>query len=352
MLNILFNDIEYWALFILMLVVLIKGIKRKQVATKGWSMDRSMSQTLKGVSCIWILMSHFFFFVYPQADIPKWHLSWWCGQICANTALVIFMFISGYGLTVSHKGKEVFGIFLKRRMGKVYSPLLIVCVVTTVFYFLLPSSVLKIDMGRMGSEFLTAIQAPSRNMGFILLSSIGYLDWYVTCICVFYLFFWLASNIFPKYQTELLLGLMIIYYIAAYLLVGPAQAHYYRYPWAFLAGHLVVVTQACSMQWRRSIGVIYTFFMLLSFLNECIIMILAWTLAIVILFISFKLNRNYQIDSKILMYMGAISYFFYLTHVRIGFVFVGMCEFYSVFSAIILSIIASEFFNRVYQRVC
>lgn len=76
-----------------------------------------MSVGLKGISCILILIAHFYNMYHwnDNHSISWLHFSKICGNFGANIALVIFMFISGYGLSKSHYKNETFMNFLKKK---------------------------------------------------------------------------------------------------------------------------------------------------------------------------------------------------------------------------------------------
>ena len=69
----------------------------------------------------------------------------------------------------------------------------------------------------------------------IIKNMLGWGDWYVACILMFYTIFYFAVYISCKYKlnTTILLAIFFcIYYIWAYFYYGPLEGHYYRYVWA------------------------------------------------------------------------------------------------------------------------
>ena len=59
---------------------------------------------------------------------------------------------------------------------------------------------------------------------------LGWGDWYVACILMFYTIFYFAVYISCKYKlnTTILLAIFFcIYYIWAYFYYGPLEGHYY-----------------------------------------------------------------------------------------------------------------------------
>lgn len=114
------TDLEFGLILTLIFALFIKGLKKKEEPEVFFSLDKSMSVGLKGISCILILIAHFYNMYHwnDNHSISWLHLSKICGNLGANIALVIFMFISGYGLSKSHYKNETFMNFLKKEYGK------------------------------------------------------------------------------------------------------------------------------------------------------------------------------------------------------------------------------------------
>ena len=342
-----FHDFEYIATLIILCFLLIHSLKKRSQPLHSLKLEKSISNILKGISCILILIAHFYSMTYgyDNHNVSWFHLSKLCGQFSANTALVIFMFISGYGLTISHPNKESFIYFCTNRLWKVYKPLLIVCIKSLIVYILLPNT---FSIEQLSHHRITDIVYKSHYISHypldIILFSIGYLDWYVCCITIFYIFYWISTSLFTETEKRsyILLTLMIIYYITTYISIGKGQAHFYRYPWAFLAGHLIANLKLYTTKQKLSLGFIYIIFTGISFYNEDIIQIIGWTIAIFILITAFLLNNNYYIEGKNIIHLGHISYYVYLTHIRIAFVLILYIGFNSLILAITLSIIISS----------
>lgn len=353
--QLLFYDFEYITILIILIFIFIHGLKKRNQPLQTLKLDKSFSNALKGIGCILILISHFYNMYYWQSNsnISWLHLSKLCGNFSANAALVIFMFISGYGLTISHSKKEPFIYFCRSRLWKVYKPLLIVCIISFIIYTLLPNS---FSIEQLTYHRITDIVHKSHYIfqypTDIILFSIGYLDWYVYCIAIFYIIYWLSVRFTNKTNKRsfLLLILMIIYYIIAYTYIGKEQAHFYRFPWAFLAGHFVANIQQYTTKQKLCLGFIYTIFTGITIYNEDIIQVLGWIIAICILILAFLLNNNYYIEGKNITTLGNISYYVYLTHTRIAFIFILYIGLNSLIIAIILSIIISAILYKIENR--
>lgn len=309
------TDLEFGLILTLIFALFIKGLKKKEEPEVFFSLDKSMSVGLKGISCILILIAHFYNMYHwnDNHSISWLHFSKICGNFGANIALVIFMFISGYGLSKSHYKNETFMNFLKKRIWKVYYPLLIVCIISIILYYLLPSSHLSINelqSHRLSSVIYKCHYLPLYFKETILFT-LGYLDWYVLCIIIFYLFFWFSKRLIPlKNESDrfknsiLLLSMLILYYIIMHNSLDNSFAHYYRFPWAFFAGHYIATYNIYSTKERYEIGIIFGLFTLVSFLNENLIQIISWLMAISILTIVFIVNKKYYLEGKFIRILG------------------------------------------------
>ena len=105
-----FNDVEYLVLFALMAVFFLTGLRKRDNAIEGRfaGIVLPMSTALKGIACVLILMGHFASRMIDmgQATIPT-RLVY---LTTANVALALFMYFSGYGLSV--KKSNGGGVFL------------------------------------------------------------------------------------------------------------------------------------------------------------------------------------------------------------------------------------------------
>lgn len=95
-----FNDIEFLVLLALMAFFFLTGLKKRDKALEGrfTGIDLPMTTALKGIACVLILMGHF---VSRRMGIEEQtRISMLVYRTTANVALAVFMFFSGYGLSV------------------------------------------------------------------------------------------------------------------------------------------------------------------------------------------------------------------------------------------------------------
>ncbi len=91
----------------------------------------------------------------------------------------VFIFVSGFGLYLSYLNKPLgYKDFLKRRFGKVYWPMAVICVLTSLWMIYLGKDVL---MPLLANLFLFKMFVPE------LESSMGGQMWFISTIIQFYI---------------------------------------------------------------------------------------------------------------------------------------------------------------------
>lgn len=99
-----FGNIEFGVILVALVLLLFSSLRPQKCSLQlamlaaPLTFGREMSTLLKGIACIFILMSHYVAIYYGEG-LPNGALHY--VQIyAANIALVWFMFCSGYGLTL------------------------------------------------------------------------------------------------------------------------------------------------------------------------------------------------------------------------------------------------------------
>ena len=126
-------------------------------------------------------------------------------------AVGIFLFLSGLGLTKSLKNDQYLDKFLLKKIVRVYTPLVIVNMLTIV------SLVLK------GDDFSIA------QVLFFLLS-VKFIDnssWFIIIILLFYFLFWLSSVVAKDEKFILMLTFLVSAYIVLSKIIGLGGWWYY-----------------------------------------------------------------------------------------------------------------------------
>ena len=323
------SDIEYLIITISLVFLFLTGIKRRQYANcdisdfvrggviRWLSIDYDFSQSIKGIACVLILMGHYRTYVLPPSD-DETLITRIVGMSSANVALFLFMFFSGYGMSLrEYEGHDIKQEWFAR-VKKIYLPLLVTCVLMLVVYALLPDtmSISEAKSFHVSRVLHELHNIGSSNFSKVLLAGIGWGDWYVTCILMFYTIFYISVFVCNKInvnQTIILSILMLVYFVWAYNYYGAPAAHYYRYPWVFMLGHIVA-------RWNKNPKELSIIVMSIFMLTEIpcglyyhVFSIMALSILLLVAFI----NTRYEMKSTYLLFMGSISYFYYLCHERI-----------------------------------
>lgn len=346
-----FNDIEFIVILLVLACFYFVGLRKRGCILEGrfTGIDLPTSAALKGIACVFILMGHYV--SHREGVVETSTFSRMIQCTTANIALAIFMFFSGFGLSL----KRVLGAFLPiwfKRMKKVYIPLLLTCVVAIVVYIILPDRFSMNELESMGmpKDIWYLHHYNQEYISALLPRVFGWKDWYVFCIMIFYSFYYLSKFLTrrkTRYQTLALWLMFVIYYICAYLYFGPPEAHWYRYCWAFFLGHIYAKMVQSNVVSKWDLVMFTVLFA--TILMELLTMITSYFIAILILIISAKLNKKYIMNSKPLAFMGGISYFFYLSHGRIGYFFIVYSGLYSVILWVIVTIVISLILSKVYE---
>lgn len=339
------TDIEIGIVFCFLILSFILGLRHREIFlnSKFNGIDLQMSTALKGVACVLILLGHYIKRRNAFIDTSPFTLLIY--YTSTNIALALFMYFSGYGLSL--KKPQNGGAYLSiwyQRIKKVYIPLLLTCVIAMLLYAVLP---LKFSMDE--SEILSVPKDIWYFHNFspeylitLIPHFLGWKDWYVFCIMIFYSLFYLSQSLTrnnPENQTWVLWLMMISYFVFAYFYFGELEAHWYRFCWIFFGGHIhgKMVQSGRASKWDLLllIGLSTTIAI------ESKYMILSYVIAVVIIVICSLINRRFVVNSRVLAFMGAISYFFYLSHIRIGYTLLSYINVYSILVWIFITIVIS-----------
>lgn len=319
------TDYEYLLILGFLVLSFFFGLRKKTSGDEGKSgffcVDLEMSTAIKGIACVLVLMGHFAQRNF-SSDLP-FGVSKIVWYTTANIALSWFMFFSGYGLTLKDIRVCQLKNDIKMRLVKIYYPLLYTCVISMVVYFLLPD---KFTLEEINKLFLPREIHDIKNLtlsnsGYMIMDLFGLFDWYVFCILIFYTFYYLACFLSFKTKwniTAILTVCMFGYFLFAYNYFGTERAHWFRYPWAFMLGHIIAKRKTKQTSNAISCLSMLLFLCCVLYLKEWS-QLFSYLIAMVLLGVFGALNKNYTYKGFLLSSLGTVSYFFYLSHVRIGY---------------------------------
>lgn len=350
------SEYEHIVLLLILTCLFILGLKRRENSQdySGFRIDKDYSGALKGIACVLILMSHY------EQMIHNGHvhhlsqstsITFLVGNCAYNIGLVWFMFISGYGLTVSKSGIKDHLLGTYKRCSKVVYPMLFIFTMSLLIYIILPGllPLNYVEDYVIPQELYMLKGVMDFNIGTFLFAPIKWY-WYVWCILMYYVIFYASDYLSQRYNmsmTVVLLLFLSIYYISTFNILGASLAHYYRLTWAFFCGHLFAKWKDIPL-WLKLSGTILG---LLSFHYESSIMILSFVIAIIIILIVAKLQKKFEFNSRALLFLGSISYIFYLSHRRIGWVVCCYLSTYDMLIWVMMTLIISSMLHKIYYKV-
>ncbi len=271
--------------------------------------NKEATNQLKGFAILTIIFSHIGFFLYSDQKFL------YPFSILAGVGVNLFLFLSGFGLTVSHLKSPLSPfIFYKKRLSKIFIP---VWVVITIFlladFFWLARNypLMEIIKNYLGL-FTTA------NPNFSLNSPL----WYFTLILFYYLIFpWIFFKKAPWISPVLILIISLILIRLPLPVSADNLALYKLHLWAFPLGMLFgLVIQHIKFKLNKFLKLLILTIAVVIFLytsvnsgvggnpkiEQAISLITTLTLVII-----FSLSR---FNFKLLSIFGIYSYEIYLLH--------------------------------------
>lgn len=354
------RDLYFLLVFLIIAAFLFVSSKKRLVALPAnnglWSyfqVEKKTSIIIKGIGCVFVLMGHYVDRTY-NLEIIGWGIPRAIYCTTANIALVWFVFFSGYGLSI--KSYDC-GIILRHlwlsRILKVYLPLIFVCLFSLLLFILLGSSFLYSNEIKL-PQVIYYLHNPQWNMvkaKEFLVYGLGIRDWFVVCIIYFYSLFYLSiylSRLIKLNHSICLSIVLLLYYILALNIYQAEQAHFFRYPWAFFLGHIV----AAHKQNTRIVNAGLLFIFSLTLLPLGIVYIVDYIIAVMVIVSFGIIDRVYILKSKFLLFLGGISYLFYLSHERIGWVVMSyLFGNYNLLLWIVITIVCSSLLDYIYKPI-
>lgn len=249
-----------------------------------------------------------------------------------RTACCVFFFLSAYGITKSLNKKNV-GImdFLKRRLSKVYIPLLMVNAIALMAFMILKGAG-NVPIFSVFCNQITTVKADS--LSFLYLFDIMQMDsvtWFIDVLLIGYLFVWCLSNIPSRHKRVLsaVSGYLAMMFLSA--VITPPRIWYLIDTLGFMYGILYAEydSKISSINSNSSSKMlIVSVFVFLIFSGAGIAlkeMILGRYMKLIIIGYSLSAcaivamaGYSKHRESRICKQLGLLSFFVYLIHVKIA----------------------------------
>jgi len=175
------------------IIIILLMIASAKLLVKHHFLDQNQTDELKGVAILTVIFSHIGFFIFDNQDFLK-PMSWISGA-----GVNLFLFVSGYGLTLSAIARPMNIInFYRKRLLRLFIPLWI----TITTFFLLDKFMLQREYTQ---EYLV-----NSYLGFFpsadLFKDLNSPLWYFTVILFFYLIFPLATWGILRYAAPFIIA--------------------------------------------------------------------------------------------------------------------------------------------------
>ena len=269
--------------------------------------SKETSTSLKGLACLLIVAHHFCSWLMGKG-YGNWLIDF-IGVRAGVVGVTVFFFLSAYGLSESQgRNHYSFKAFIKRRLSKVYVPLII----TNMIYYL----------------FLWIINKISFNFqGFILNAlNIHYLDgvlWFCNTILIFYLIFYLSFLPKSKWSKVCVCLLFTLIYSISSTIYFPDAPFYVYSIIGFPFGMVCSLYKDNIIKFNHwgywSILLLLILFLVATTLPTYKKLILMNSYCFILLIVLVALIQNVKIPKKIVLlsYIGTYSYKIYLLHNKV-----------------------------------
>lgn len=314
-------------LFVLLLII----ISARGHHNVLFRFDKKAVLPLRGILALLIVLHHIAEEIPPIAVFSQ--LTYWGKYIVS-----IFFFLSGYGLCVSYANggvKKSLDGFLKKRIGKLFPPLLIATALNVSLSYLITPSYSIVESFRK-----TSIPWMPDITNALLPSS-----WFLVVLITLYASYYIVMRIAKSMKSGItLLLLCSIVLVMVYAFIGLGN-----WWWLSLFGFNIGTVYACNEQWIRNLIARYSkqtyvctilSFVLIFGLNMIISNLLIQMISISILpiYIVLIMYRLRISESVILNYMGKISLHIYLAQGAVCALVSQFCFKYYEFMVLVITI--------------
>jgi peptidoglycan/LPS O-acetylase OafA/YrhL len=199
------------AVSFILLIITLTSIKKKNPVIGITGNDESYftmdsTRTLRGIAIIFLIFGHFSI-KCVEGVLPT--------EYAGEYAVIIFLLLSGIGLTKAYGISRLDGTFLSKRIKRLFIPLWITLI---LFYSL---DYLLLNRTHPVSKFILSV------IGIINQDPPNGPDWFISYILFLYFVYYIVSK-FKTYPFFRFLSILIISYFTAALIMEFRQLAYFR----------------------------------------------------------------------------------------------------------------------------
>ena len=312
-------------------------------------LSRETCVYLRGICCLMVILGHLI------GDYKG--LSWFYGSLAGTCGVAVFFFLSGYGLVKSMNSRYMKG-FLKRKLIKLWVPLIILTVIYYIVYnYLVP--------------YETDAYSGFRNLAVSFLHGDMMLQggWYIVALSWFYIAFCGAYKYtFGRGSQDRILfvsiiGIAYLLYLVRIFVEGSGFMWVFT-PHMFIVGLIWSLNEDKILNDKRIINTLFIIAVVGIIIAGMIgtrsrgfsvlgAILYSSGFAFAMIFIS----RNLKIGNRITASIGKNSFGIYLTHQLMIYIFDRLIDntliwlIVSIVSSIVAGCIFNMLLNKLYKRI-
>lgn len=330
MLSIYFMD-----LIILPFMMLI-GMRTENRKKEENLLSKADTKILRGISALFVVMAHYLIYMNNVGGMSNRYIYAVISQL-GGIGVLIFFFVSGYGIYASYISKEPDWEFVWKRVKTVYLPYVIIKIVLEAVFSIAGMQV--------------------RTWSSALLSILLVEDWFIKVIIIQYIIFFISWRYIGKTRI-ILFGVFADFIFSAIFIMEKKPIGWFNALWLFTFGLICskYEKRICSffkskLLWKISlllIGFGITGAIFAVFKGEMWANILKPLSGLLLCLAICGGNRCVRLGSKVMLYAGERSMHIYIVHINMWKMTEGIISpVVRFWAAIILTIIGTEILYRI-----
>lgn len=334
-------------LFIVVVVVVLKSIKIR-VPNKDVLIDKNETNVIRGISALFIIISHLEAWEGTRELFHEKIIHFIIGQL-GGIGVLLFFFVSGYGIYASYATKKNSNTFLFKRIENVYLPYLFIKLIMLILFIL------------VGGEYYLRDE---------IFKIISLEDWFVKVIMLQYLSFWILQRRLRKNKL-IVLSVFVDCLLSAIFIFEERPLRWFNALWLFTFGFIVSEYEKLIIEWFKNRIIIKCIFLFGAFIicgtifaiykqEVFFISIFKIISGIFLCMCICGLLQKITLESKLFVYVGIKSLYYYIVHINMWQLLEEYgCTYYRSELTIILTVFISEilyfiysfFKKRIYSRM-
>ena len=294
-----------YIIYIVVALIILLGIKRSEKKEEEFLLSKMDTQVIKGVAACFVISAHYMSFLdLLVGGSTNKLVKVLIGQL-GGIGVVVFFFVSGYGIYTSYADKPPTWNFLWKRIKTIYIPYVIIKIIIEAIYIL----------GQRTGITLVRIR-----------DILTVEDWFIKVILIQYFIFFILWKRFSTKWIVVLSFVLDILLSLIFIIEGKPE-RWFNSLWLFTFG------MVCSKYKERICQVFYKkrFFkislLVLAFMGTGAIFVFykgsMWAnvvkpLSGLLLCLAMcEIMRSIELNSKVMLWAGERSFYLYIVHLNV-----------------------------------